>query len=206
MPHLYLIRHAESTANAGGISQPNADIPLSAKGRGQARQLAGRLTVTPGKIITSAFLRTRQTAQPWLDKLDMHAESEALLNEFTMLGYSLVKGLDGEGRKARAIDYRRRATPDLRMGADGETFREFLGRVEYFLDTLPARQHDSVLFTHGIFIRLTVWRLLGMPADTPEAIRAFHHFAYPVPNCAVFRLHWQQNRDDAGIRFLHAAD
>lgn len=36
MKTLYLIRHAQSVANAGGISLPEREIPLSALGREQA--------------------------------------------------------------------------------------------------------------------------------------------------------------------------
>ena len=43
MKMLYLIRHAQSVANAGGISLPEREIPLSALGREQAAQLVFRL-------------------------------------------------------------------------------------------------------------------------------------------------------------------
>ena len=42
MKTLYLIRHAQSTANAGGISLPEREIPLSELGEQQATQLVFR--------------------------------------------------------------------------------------------------------------------------------------------------------------------
>ena len=43
MKTLYLIRHAQSEANAGGISKPERDIALSPLGREQAQALVARL-------------------------------------------------------------------------------------------------------------------------------------------------------------------
>ena len=43
MKTLYLIRHAQSAANAGGTSLPDREIPLSAEGAQQAAELACRL-------------------------------------------------------------------------------------------------------------------------------------------------------------------
>ncbi|WP_314308814.1 phosphoglycerate mutase family protein [Kingella denitrificans] len=43
MKTLYLIRHAQSAANAGGISLPDQEIPLSTEGARQAAELTCRL-------------------------------------------------------------------------------------------------------------------------------------------------------------------
>lgn len=203
MPSIYLIRHAESTANAGGISLPNADIPLSDKDREQAEMLAQRLSIIPSAVFTSAFLRTQETAAPYLAKLGISASADALLNEFTMLGYSLVKGLNGAQRKPYANKYRRRADLDLRMGDDGETFREFYQRVDNFLQRLTTYPDQAMLFTHGIFIRLVIWRLLGMQVSNQTQLRDFFQFhGFAIPNTAVFQLHWHNNYQDAGIKRL----
>ncbi len=207
MPNLYLIRHAESTANIGGISRPDADIELSENGQLQAQALAEQLIIQPTKVITSGVLRTRQTAQPWLDKLGMDAQRENLLNEFSMFDYNLVKGLNGQQRLPYTLRYRRKADPDLRMGEGAETFREFAGRVERFLNSLVGRDDGSVIFTHGMFMRLVAWRLLGKLVDNTEQLQQFNQFLhFSVPNCAVWRLHWQYGREDAGIRVIAADD
>lgn len=203
MPTIYLIRHAESTANTGGISLPNAEIPLSPTGKQQAQQLANSLTLCPSQIMTSAYLRTQETAQPWLDKLGMQAQSNPLLNEFTMIGYNIVKGLNGAQRLPYALNYRKRADLELRMGEDGETFREFYQRVDTFLQQLPNLQDQTVCFTHGFFIRLIIWRLLGMSIETQAQLREFFNFhGIAIANTAVFQLHWQSSYLDAGIKLL----
>lgn len=202
MPAIYLIRHAESTSNAGGIALPNADIPLSGTGHIQARQLAERLSIRPAAVFTSTFIRTRQTAQPWLDKLGIEAQALELIREFDMLGYNVVKGLNAAQRAPYAANYRKRADLDLRIG-DGETFREFSARIEAFLHGLNSYPDQSVFFTHGMFIRLIVWRLLGMRVNSQNQLREFFQFhGFAIPNTAVFRLHWQQDYRDAGIKLM----
>ncbi|MBV7435490.1 histidine phosphatase family protein [Cardiobacteriaceae bacterium TAE3-ERU3] len=204
MPTIYLIRHAESTANAGEISQPNPEVDLTAKGRAQARQLAERLTLEPSKVVVSEFIRTRQTAQPWLDKLGIEPEVDGLINEFNVLGYSVVKGMTGKQRQPVGQRYWRKCSLQERVGEDGETFAEFSARVSKFLDTLHTREDGSVLFIHGMFIKLIMWRLLGYPMHTAHHLRLFHDWQInmPVPNTAVFRLHWQTGRDDAAINIM----
>ena len=204
MPTIYLIRHAESTANAGEISQPNHEVDLTAKGRAQARQLAERLTLKPSKVVISEFIRTRQTAQPWLDKLGIEPEVDGLINEFNVLGYSVIKGMTGKQRQPVGQRYWRKCSLQERIGDDGETFAEFSARVSQFLDTLPTREDGSVIFIHGMFIKLIMWRLLGYPIHTAHHLRLFHDWQINthVPNTAVFRLQWQTGRDDAAINIM----
>ena len=61
---LYLIRHAQSEANAGGISKPERDISLSPLGREQAQALVARLPRS-AHIYTSELRRTHETAAPY---------------------------------------------------------------------------------------------------------------------------------------------
>lgn len=65
MPVIVYARHAESTWNAAGRWQGQADPPLSARGRAQAEALAGRLGGRGGigLLATSPLARARQTAE-----------------------------------------------------------------------------------------------------------------------------------------------
>jgi len=61
--------------------------------------------------------------------------------------------------------------------------------------TLPD---STVIFGHGIWFGLLLWRLLGYSAGDASGMRSFRHFqlGFPMPNCAVFTLtqvegaHW----------------
>lgn len=78
------------------------------------------------------------------------------------------------------------------MGQDAETFAEFCARVDTFTATLATRRDGSVLFTHGMFLSLLMWRLPGYPAASGADMRAFRafHGSVPIPNTAVFALTW----------------
>ena len=64
MKTLYLIRHAQSAANAGGISLPERKISLSELGKQQAAQLVFRLPENR-PVFASEMRRTRDTAAPY---------------------------------------------------------------------------------------------------------------------------------------------
>lgn len=204
MSAIYLIRHAESTANAGGLSQPNPEVALTDKGKIQAQELAERLELVPTKVVVSNFIRTQQTAQPWLDKLGISAEVDPLIREFDVFGYSLIEGMTGEQRRPLAQQYWHTPDLDKRCGEDGETFAEFAARVTTFLHHLSRYEHNSVLFSHGMFMRLVIWRLLGYPMQTNVHLCAFRKFitTMNIPNTGVFCLQWRDGFTDAGIRII----
>src|SRR4051812_16111834 len=61
---LVLVRHGQSTWNAEGRLQGQADPPLSARGRDEARALAPMLAGFPAeRVVASDLRRTRETAE-----------------------------------------------------------------------------------------------------------------------------------------------
>lgn len=69
---LVLLRHGESTANAAGLFTGMLDVPLTARGAGEAVSAAHLLAAADmdiGMILSSTMLRARQTAAIVLRKL-----------------------------------------------------------------------------------------------------------------------------------------
>ena len=62
MREVFWIRHAQSTANAGGRTDSTQAIVLSPTGEEQAREFARHWSVRPGMIVVSPYVRTHQTA------------------------------------------------------------------------------------------------------------------------------------------------
>src|SRR5512135_2406685 len=100
--HITLLRHGESTGNAEGRLQGQADYPLSPTGRGQAAVLARRWLaegVRFDRIISSPLLRARQTAEiiaAALDSLPIVFNDDWLERD-----YGLLTGLEASEARHR---------------------------------------------------------------------------------------------------------
>ena len=204
--NIYLVRHGQSLANAGGVTMEHAAIPLTELGHRQAQALAALLPPEPAGVRVSPFLRAQETACPYCERTGHAPVTLALLHEFDTFDPDLLHGMTGEERGPVADAYWQQADPDQRMGARAETFREFGQRVQGFhdtyLDTLPD---NAMLFGHGMWMGLLIWKLFGFSADDSRGMRAFRRFqlGLPTPNGAVYRLsevapgQWKATVDEA---------
>ena len=181
MKTLYLIRHAQSEANAGGISKPERDIALSPLGREQAQALVARLPRS-NHVYVSELRRTHETAAPYRRAHGITPQVLPQLNEFSCLAFDRIRGMDGTARRPLADAYWQRADPLECTGAGADS--------SAFLDHYPQLEDGSLLFGHGIWIGLLAWRLLGFSAETAADMAAFRRFqtGLPMPNTAVWQL------------------
>ncbi|WP_227431103.1 histidine phosphatase family protein [Psychrobacter sp. I-STPA6b] len=195
MKKIYLVRHGQSHSNAGGEAMINADIPLTELGQHQAEQVAYWLYETLGdnidSIMVSKFLRTHQTAKPLVDKLGITPTIVEGLQEFDYLSFAKIDGTTLEERRQMAEDYWLTHSPDEMHGGDAETYHNFCGRVEQVLAyfrQLPTGNH--VAFTHGLWISMLIWQILGQTKDGNRTMQKFVQFERPIrtKNCEVFCL------------------
>ena len=210
MTRIYFVRHGESIANAGGVTMEHALIPLSPLGYAQADAVATLLDVQPSRVFVSEYLRARETARPFCNKVHRVPEVHPLLHEFSALGPAMIEGMTGEQRRPIANDYWQTADPTMQMGQGAETFLAFNARVTAFLDELAHLPDQCVLFGHGIWFGLLCWKLLGFSADDSQGMKAFRRFQsnLPMPNCAVYILEdagatkWRLEVDEGTMRKL----
>jgi alpha-ribazole phosphatase len=190
MKTITFIRHAESVSNAGGVTMPHDAIPLSDLGYLQARELAALLDVEPAAILVSRLVRTHQTAEPFCERFDMRPQVNPSLDEFSVIDPILIEGLDGSQRKPFVKDYWDNPDPHRRLGVNADTFAEFEARVSSFMEDMEESPDSTVIFGHGIWFGLLLWRLLGYSANDADNMRSFRRFqlSLPMPNCAVFNL------------------
>jgi broad specificity phosphatase PhoE len=104
---VFLIRHGESESNAGFPSADPGSAPLTPDGHRQARQIAQALADTPGLIVTSPYLRARQTAQPMISRFPA-----AACQQMARPGIHLP-------RRAARTHQQRHRTPAIRPGVLG---------------------------------------------------------------------------------------
>jgi 2,3-bisphosphoglycerate-dependent phosphoglycerate mutase len=93
---LVLLRHGESTANAAGLFTGLWDVPLSDRGREQARRAAHLLVEesgVPDRVVTSPLLRATQTVEIILEELERPDLDQLVTPELTERAYGALTGL-----------------------------------------------------------------------------------------------------------------
>jgi 2,3-bisphosphoglycerate-dependent phosphoglycerate mutase len=183
---VWLIRHGESESNVGRTSASPGSIPLTEFGRRQASQVARAFAKPPGLIVTSPYLRARQTAEPSVTRFPDVPCEQWPVQEFTYLGELEGKATTPREREPLARAFWDRDDPDFSNGG-AETFNGLLGRVRAMLDRLSDLDGSVAVFTHGHFIRAAVWSVLS--GGTMRDFRAFAE-KYLVPNCGAVELRY----------------
>src|SRR5262245_14524749 len=146
---LFLVRHGESTYNAEGRLQGQADPPLTPRGRAEAEALAGLLD---GRVISSDLVRARETAA-LLGHPD--APTDRRLREIHV----------GEWEGRRLADFPPGPEFSWRGGPvtppGGEPWVEMVERVGGIVDELLAGGGPWLVIAHGGVVRAAVTYLTG---------------------------------------------
>ena len=151
---LVLVRHGQSTWNAEGRLQGQADPPLSESGREEARALAPHLAGFPAeRVVTSDLRRARETAallghdgarrDPRWREIDVGAWSGRSLDELP-----------------RGAEVSWRAGPLVPPG--GESWGALTARVRGAAEELAAAGGAWLVVAHGGVIRALVGELAGV--------------------------------------------
>ena len=171
LPAIYFLRHGETDYNAAGRLQGRLDIPLNAKGRGQAARNGGvlaELIDAPAtmRYVASPLLRTRQTMQIARNCLKLPETPFDLDDRLMEINYGRWEGMvwddikrdDAEAYRARQADVYNYATPE------GESYAMVMARVESWLADVTA---PTVVVAHGGIMRCLRGHVLGL---APEAM------------------------------------
>ncbi len=161
------IRHGQSTGNAGIPSNDLASIELTDLGWQQARAVATEWREPPALIVTSPYLRTRQTAAPTIERFPDAPVAVWPIEEFTYLQPARWNGTRSAERMPHLIRYWTEADSDYCDGDGAESFAGLLGRAEAALARLAALPSDGpvYVFSHGQFIQA----LRSIVVDTYDA-------------------------------------
>jgi broad specificity phosphatase PhoE len=151
----YLIRHGETEWSLTGQHAGITDIPLTARGEGEARELARRLRSIPfAHVLTSPLPRAKRTCD--LAALGPVSEDESDLMEWDYGDY--------EGR--RSVDILQTQLGwniFIDGGPNGETAEQVLDRADRLIARLRRLSGNVALFTHGHFGRVLAVRWIGLP-------------------------------------------
>ncbi|MBR0849067.1 histidine phosphatase family protein [Bradyrhizobium diazoefficiens] len=156
-PTIYFLRHGETEWNALGRLQGTQDVPLNARGRGQAVQAArilADLFARDGKdrtalpYVSSPLGRARQTMELVRGKLELPVADYALDDRLREIGYGVWEGLTLAESEASDPDvYARRLADKWTVAPEGgETYVAVQQRMRDWYDGVRV---DTVAVAHG---------------------------------------------------------
>jgi broad specificity phosphatase PhoE len=197
MATVWLIRHGESEANAGLPTFEPANIKLTERGHQEAKQVALYFTQQPSLIVTSPYIRTKQTAQPTIERFSSTPQIEWLVQEFNYLASEHRVNTTLEQRRPMAETYWKQCDPFYRDGTDGESFAEMMKRVQILREKITLLEDQFVaVFTHGLFMKAFLWMLLTnaneLSSTTMKQVRSFME-SLPIPNGGIVKLEYQNS-------------
>lgn len=152
---LYLIRHGETAWSISGQHTGRTDIPLTARGEGEAVELAPRLSgVSFAHVLTSPLWRAQQTCA-----LAGLGTAAAINSDLTEWDYG-----DYEGLRSEDI-YQQHANWNIfRDGCpNGETPEQIGQRADRLIAYLRGLESNIALFSHGHFGCVLAARWIGLP-------------------------------------------
>jgi broad specificity phosphatase PhoE len=142
---IMLVRHGETEANVRGCFADSDDIPLTDAGRTQSRDLALRLSreFRPEVLISSTFLRARQTSEIIGDLLGLETEAIPGIQE---RNFGCLRGQPYELLGLRDP----RWSPEGGESLD-DVRRRAIAAIESLRDRYP--REEIVVVTHGAVIQ-----------------------------------------------------
>ncbi|MDP1604265.1 MAG: histidine phosphatase family protein [Legionella sp.] len=150
---LWLIRHGQTSVNAGIWSDKPAEACLTPLGKEQAMKAALAITEPPQLIITSPLTRAKETAEYVLNRWPLSPSCSWPIQEFIYLSPSELKKLDEPARKELISSYWQKCDPFYCHGNDTESFSAFLKRIELFSLQISTLKGFVVVIGHGQFFK-----------------------------------------------------
>ncbi len=180
---IYITRHGETEWNAEGRIQGHTDVPLSERGREQARMLARRLAgVRIDAVYASDLSRAAETARTALGERDVPISFTSDLREYNK---GVFEGMTAaEYQQKFPHLFKASMENDLDFAPpDGETIRETSHRLARVFQAV-RRQHldENVLVVgHGGSLRAGIVSLLELPLEA--------NWKFVMHNCSLTVVH-----------------
>ena len=155
LPKVYVVRHGETEWSLSGRHTGRNDIPLTARGEEQARQVGDRLR---GLSFAAVFASPLRRAMTTCERAGFGgaAKADPDLMEWNYGEY--------EGLKLADIRAKRPGWLVFRDGCPGgETPGQVGDRADRVVARLRSVGGDALVFAHGHLLRVLTVRWLGLP-------------------------------------------
>lgn len=156
-PQIVLVRHAETEWSRSGRHTSRTDVPLTDRGRDEARALGAALRGWEfDLVLTSPLVRASETC-----RLAGFGERAVLRDELVEWDYG-----DYEGRRTVDIREERPGWTLWRDGVPGgESSAEVASRVDRVIGELRSVSGNALVFSHGHLLRVLAARWLELEAS-----------------------------------------
>lgn len=192
MKKIWLIRHGESVANAGAVTDNHITIPLSENGHKQAKEISQSIPYAPDLIITSPFLRTQETAAYTIKRYPNIPVVVWDVQEFTYLAPASCVGTSAADRRERVNAYWQQLDPDYIDGQDAESFTMLLSRAQTAIERLNhLNARFIIMFTHAQFIRAMTLLKTTSECNIKELMIQFRSLP-KYANCEIIK--WENKK------------
>lgn len=174
---VWFIRHAESKTNSSenyrADSLSLALVPLSDFGFTQSDIILEYFENAPDLIITSPFIRTKQTAESLVKKYPKVLQEEWEIQEFTYLSPEKCFNKTFKDRKPLVASYWEKSDPLYRDGKGAESFVDFFNRINKVFEQLKLREEEFiVLFSHQYVMLALKFLLEKKPKKITKKVMA----------------------------------
>ena len=188
--HIYFVRHGESESNVDHIHR-RGETQLTDAGRAQAAIVAERIErIGVDALITSPYVRARDTAAAISARIGLPAEPNELLTEWELP--TIINGRHRDDPVAEEVRQAISAAvddPDYRY-EDEETFTEFSARAAAAIRSLMEHPAERLcVVTHGGFLRALIGTMLyGGEFTKKDFYAMLRHFATTNTGITYVRL------------------
>ena len=186
---LYLARHAQTTSSAVDSFNGQRELPLTSRGREQARLLGARLaSVRFAAVYRSPLGRTAETAA-----LIAPSIQASILPGLIEIDYGGWEGMSpAEARLADPARYDAWvADPEVNEPPGGETAAQVAGRALLALEQIRSRHPEDAIVlavSHKATLRVLGAALTGAPI-------ARYRARWPQDECALNLVELRQGKD-----------
>lgn len=170
---IYLVRHGETAWNASGKFQGHSDVPLSDRGKEQAKAIAQRLALESiDSIYCSDLSRASETADIIAQPHNLKVTSLAELRE---INFGKWEGLtfDEISEKYGELSTNWWTRPLTTQIPSGERLQEVVKRCSKAINSIVTSHSGEtvVVVAHGGIIRLIVGIALGLDLNSCWKLR-----------------------------------
>ena len=156
------LRHGESTGNADGVIQGQADLPLTPRGQQQAQRLArlwAQQNIRFDQVICSPLKRARETAEIVAAALNTPIQFDPIWMERS---FGSLEGLSGDEIHLLQPNYIFQH-PYQKPGGTGESTFDLHQRASQAVQQIMRRTPGRYLIvSHGAILNMALYAVMGL--------------------------------------------